>query len=110
VLLVGGLVVGFARPPLVAALVFVLFLSILVGEVLLSRRGRSPRSSLFRLGLATYVSAVAVWFFSANEGQPLCEPRSVWQGHGLWHLAAVTLMVLHLAENLSLSSRPGSRV
>ena len=111
VLLLGGLVVGFVSPPLVAALVFVLFLSILAGEVLLSRRGQSPSSSLFRIGLATHVSAVAVWFFSAGEGLPLCEPRSVWQGHGLWHLAAaaaVTLMVLHLAENLALAPRPRS--
>ena len=105
-LLAGGLMVGFVSPPLVAALVFGLFLSILGGEVLLSRRGQSPRTSLFRIGLATHVSAVAVWFLSAGEGLPLCEPRSVWQGHAVWHLAvaaAVTLMVLHLAQNLALA-------
>ena len=106
-LLVGGLVVGFISPPLVAALVFVLFLSILAGEVLLSRRGQSPHASLFRIGLATHVSAVAVWFLSAGEGLPLCAPGSIWQGHGVWHLAvaaAVTLMVLHLAQNLALAA------
>jgi hypothetical protein len=102
-LLLGGLIVGFFFPPLVVALVFLLFLSILGTEVLLSQRGRSPRGALFRVGLAVHVSAVAVWFLSLGEGLPLCVPDSVWQGHGVWHLAAaaaVTLMVLHVAGNL----------
>lgn len=104
VLVVGGLLVGFANPPLVAGLVFVLFLSILGTEVLLTRRGLSPSSSLFRVGISMHVSAVAVWFFSAGEGLPLCEPHSVWQGHGVWHLAAagaVTFSVLHVLRNLA---------
>ncbi|MDP1826035.1 MAG: ceramidase domain-containing protein [Archangium sp.] len=102
-LTLGGLMVGLWSPPLVATLMFGLFLSILATEVVLSRRGRSPRPSLFRIGLATHVGAIAVWFLSAGEGLPLCAPHSIWQGHGLWHLAAagaVTLMVLHLQRNL----------
>lgn len=107
VLLVGGLAVGFLFPPLVVALVFLLFLSILGTEVLLSRRGRSPSGAWFRVGLAVHVSAVAVWFLSLGEGLPLCVPGSVWQGHGVWHLgaaAAVTFMVLHVAGNLERTS------
>ncbi len=103
VLLLGGLAVGTFYPPLVVALVFFLFLSILVAEVLLSRRWRSPHGALFRVGLTVHVSSVAVWFLSLGEGLPLCEPDSVWQGHGVWHLgaaAAVTLMLLHIEENL----------
>ena len=109
-LVVVGLGVGFVSPPWVAALVFGLFLTILATEVLLSRRGRSPSTSLFRVGLATHVSAVAVWFLSAGDGLPLCAPHSVWQGHALWHLGAagaVTFMVLHLGRNLALSPVPG---
>ncbi len=106
-LLLGGLAVGFFVPTLVAALVFLLFLSILATEVLLSRRGRSPSGGLFRVGLAVHVSAVAVWFLSLGEGLPLCVPDSPWQGHALWHLGAavaVTFMVLHLARNLERTS------
>lgn len=73
---------------------------------MLSRRGRSPSGALFRVGLAVHVSAVAVWFLSLGEGLPLCEPDSIWQGHGFWHLgaaAAVTFMVLHVGRNLALT-------
>jgi hypothetical protein len=107
-LLTAGLLAGFESPPLVAGLVFVLFLAILATEVRLSSLGRSARGTLFRVGLAVHVASVAVWFFSAGEGLPLCRPDSMWQGHGLWHLGAagaVTLMVLHLLENLEVRAR-----
>ena len=30
----------------------------------------------------------------ARTGGPLCEPYSIWQGHGLWHVAAATSLAL----------------
>ncbi|MFO0595539.1 MAG: ceramidase domain-containing protein [Myxococcaceae bacterium] len=103
-----GLVVGFVSPAIVAASVFVLFLTVLGTEVRASARGLSPSQALFRVGLVLHVSAVAVWFFSAGEGLPLCAPESPWQGHGLWHVltaASVSLSVLHVQRNLE--RRPG---
>lgn len=104
--LVLGLAVGFVSPAVVAAGVFGLFLTILSTEVLLTRRGRTSTSSLFRVGITAHVSAVGVWFFSAGEGLPLCAPHSVWQGHGLWHFltaVSVSLTVLHVMRNLGAS-------
>lgn len=103
--LTAGAVVSVVSPSLVAGAVFMLFLGILSTEVLLTRRGRSPSAALFRLGVVVHVSAVAVWFFSAAEGLPLCAPHSVWQGHGLWHVLtaiSVSLTVLHVMRNLAL--------
>jgi len=100
-----GLLVGFVSPGLVAGAVFALFLGILSTEVLASRRGLSPSSSLFRVGITAHVSAVGVWFLSAGEGLPLCAPQSVWQGHALWHVltaVSVGLSVLHVMRNLEL--------
>lgn len=99
-----GLVVGFISPALVAGAVFALFLGVLATEVMLTRRGLSPSSTLFRFGITAHVSAVGVWFFSAGEGLPLCAPESAWQGHGLWHLLtaiSVSLSVLHVLRNLA---------
>lgn len=98
-----GLLVGFVSPALVAGAVFALFLGILATEVLATKRGLSPSSSLFRVGITAHVSAVGVWFFSAGEGLPLCIPHSVWQGHALWHALtalSVSLSVLHVMRNL----------
>jgi hypothetical protein len=99
-----GLLIGFVSPAIVAGAVFALFLGILSTEVLATRRGLSPSSALFRLGIAAHVSAVAVWFFSAAEGLPLCAPHSAWQGHALWHVltaASVALSVWHVMRNLA---------
>lgn len=98
-----GLGIGFVSPAIVAGAVFLLFLGILSSEVLLAARGFSPSAGLFRFGIAVHVSAVAVWFFSAGEGLPLCVPESPWQGHALWHLLtaiSVGASVLHVMRNL----------
>ncbi|MFZ5439915.1 MAG: ceramidase domain-containing protein [Myxococcota bacterium] len=107
-IVLGGLVVGFVSPSVVAGAVFALFLTILATEVLATRRGLSPRSGLFRLGISLHVTAVGVWFFSATDGQPLCAPSSPWQGHALWHVLtalSVGASVLHVMRNLELRER-----
>ena len=104
-LMTAGVIAGFVAPPAVPNLVFVLFLTILVTEVVLTRRGQTPSALLFRAGLALHLVGVTVWFFSAADGLPLCDPQSPWQGHGLWHLTAagaVSLFALHAFRNLSL--------
>jgi hypothetical protein len=99
-----GLLAGFLVPAAVANLVFLLFLTILGTEVLLTRRGRTPSAALFRAGLGLHLVGITVWFLSASEGLPLCEPSTPWQGHALWHLTAagaVSLFALHAFRNLS---------
>lgn len=98
-----GLFLGFVDPPLSAMLVFLMFIGIVLSEVALSRLGRAKHPGLFRAGLVTHTSAITVWFLSAEPGQVLCAPSSVWQGHGLWHLtatASVTMMMLHVLRNM----------
>lgn len=102
-MMVLGLVAGFAVPPVVPKLIFVLVFSILVTEVWISRRGLQASSSMLRLGLAIHIAGVVVWFFSASEVLPLCLPDSPLQGHGLWHLTAATavaLFAVHAFGNL----------
>lgn len=102
-LVVAGVSLGALAPSLVSMAVFALFLSILGTEVLLSRRGRTVDERLLRAGLGVHLLAVAVWFNSQVPGQLLCAPRSLWQGHALWHVLAagsVTLMLLHVRRNL----------
>lgn len=57
------------------------------------------------------MSAVGVWFFSAAEGLPLCEPHSIWQGHALWHVLtafSVSFSVLHIMRNFEAAGRRGA--
>jgi hypothetical protein len=109
-LMATGLAAGVVAPAAIPNLVFVLFLTILATEVVLTRRGLTPSAALFRAGLWLHLAGVTVWFLSASEDLPLCEPGSPWQGHSLWHLTAagaVSLFGLHAFRNLALvAARP----
>lgn len=108
-----GLGVGLWSSDVVSALVFALFLTILGTEVALARRGRTVDARFFRAGLAVHVLGISVWFLSQVEGQPLCEPGSWLQGHGLWHITAAVAIAAfteHAQRNVDavVSAGPGT--
>lgn len=69
--------IGTVADPLAVAL------TVVVGGVLLTG---NRRSTVLAPGVLLGVAAV-IGRLSATGG-PLCRPDSLWQGHGLWHLAA----------------------
>ena len=54
--------------------------------VLLLMEDRSPAT----LGPLTLLVVVAIIGRLGSTGGPLCDPDSIWQPHGLWHLGAAT--------------------
>lgn len=80
----------------------VLLLCVIASEILVGvgARGRaSPlvinRSWLW-VSLGLYPPALLIWYFSLS-GQPLCNPRSLFQGHAVWHvLTALSPGALYL--------------
>lgn len=99
----GGLTLGWVAPEVVSPVMFVFVISVLGTEVWLARHGRTPSPLFFRLGIWIFLSGVAVWFASAIEGTPLCDPASLWQGHAYWHVTsaiAVGLFWVHARRNL----------
>jgi hypothetical protein len=65
-------------------------ISLVVSDVVLHRNGR-VRTWWYVVSLVTIMVAVAM-FLLGRTGAPLCDPDSVFQGHGLWHmLAAISL-------------------
>ncbi len=96
--LIGGLATGWerwSRLPTLASLA-VLFavlpiaadpvtaaLTVVVGGVILLRR--PPAGELMPLG---FLAVLAILGRLGSTGGPLCNPSSVWQLHGLWHIGA----------------------
>lgn len=82
----GGLAAVFAIVPITADPVAVSLAVIVGGSILL----RQPSTGeMVPLGI---LAAVAVLGRLGATGGPLCEPTSIWQLHGLWHLgAAITV-------------------
>jgi hypothetical protein len=61
-------------------------LAVAVGELTAGRGG-----PVYRLAVAAVlVGAAAHW--AGRTGSPLCDPGSVWQAHGLWHLLSATAL------------------
>lgn len=52
---------------------------------------------------ATAAAGVGVYALSRTDG-PMCRPRSVWQGHGVWHLLAGAATVI-AARGMGLDQR-----
>ena len=118
VLLVGCELVGSWSTPLPVVmfagnLAFgVLLLTGIVVEVLLARR---PEHSIDLRWGAAAIGAMVVAFLiwsAAKDGGPLCDPGSLVQGHGVWHLlgavAAYCLFRLYASERTA-PSRASSR-
>jgi hypothetical protein len=73
-------------------------ISLVVSDVVLHRNGR-VRTWWYVVSLVTITVAVAM-FLLGRSGAPLCDPDSVFQGHGLWHmLAAISLGAYFVATS-----------
>jgi len=71
-----------------------------VAELVIWRRGLRPRGApgspyriAYTAGVVALVIAVAVNVASRTNG-PLCDPASLWQGHGLWHVLTAAALGL----------------
>lgn len=87
VIAAGGLalsVVLVLAPGLTNVLMVATVISLIVSDVILHRRGR-VRTRWYVASLVALVAAVAM-FLLGRTGGPLCEPDSLFQGHGMWHL------------------------
>lgn len=98
---VGGLVLSLAlvlSPGLTNVLMVATVISLVVSDIVLHRRGRVS-SSWYVVSLVTIAVAVAM-FLLGRTGAPLCDPDSLFQGHGLWHvLAAISLGAYFVATS-----------
>jgi len=67
--------------------------ALVVSDLMIERSGLLNRT-VWLVSLATMVGAVAV-FLLGRTGGPLCDPDSVFQGHGVWHLLSATAITLY---------------
>jgi len=99
----GGLVLSLAlvlSPGLTNVLMVATVISLVASDVVLHRRGR-VRTWWYVVSLVTIAVAVAM-FLLGRTGAPLCDPDSLFQGHGLWHvLAAISLGAYFVATSNS---------
>jgi len=76
-------------------------LTVIVGGSVLVRR--PPARELLALGL---LAIVAILGRLGATGGPLCDPSSLWQPHGLWHVgAAIAVTWWTVARDRALSQR-----
>ena len=54
----------------------------------------APERRSVRLTAITILGGGALIGTLARTGGPLCYPDSIWQGHGLWHMAAAAALAL----------------
>jgi hypothetical protein len=85
-------------PGLTNVLMVATVISLVVSDIVLHRRGRI-RTRWYVVSLVTIAVAVAM-FLLGRTGAPLCDPDSLFQGHGLWHLlAAISLGAYFVATS-----------
>ena len=98
---IGALVLSVSlvvSPGVTNALMVVTVVALVVSDVALHRRG-SLRTWWYVVALVAIVVAV-VMFVLGRTGAPLCDPDSLFQGHGVWHvLAAVALASYFVATS-----------
>ncbi len=90
----GGVALALFCASAVAPVVGGLFFAVLASEVWLHRRRAGLPAARFRAGLLVFMLGGTVWFGSAVDGMPLCEPSSPWQGHALWHATSAVAVCL----------------
>ncbi len=73
-------------PSATNALMVLSVLTIVVGEILIRRRGSGSGQWYAVTVIALVVAAAS--FLVGRTGSPLCDPESILQGHALWHLAS----------------------
>ncbi|MCL1587539.1 MAG: ceramidase domain-containing protein [Actinomycetia bacterium] len=97
----GGVILSLAlvlSPGLTNVLMVATVISLVVSDIVLHRRGRLS-SWWYVVSLVTIAVAVAM-FLLGRTGAPLCDPDSLFQGHGLWHvLAAISLGAYFVATS-----------
>jgi len=94
-----ALAVGASLTPTVADPVQAVLAAAVLAAVSLPREQRTRRlQSVAILAVGGVVGTLA------RTGGPLCDPDSVWQGHGFWHLAAATSLAIW-----GLAIRPAQR-
>jgi len=100
-IIVGGLVISLAlvlSPGLTNVLMVVTVILLVISDVTLHRKGR-VRTRWYVASLVAIIAAV-VMFLLGRTGAPLCDPDSLFQGHGVWHLlGAVALGAYFVATS-----------
>jgi hypothetical protein len=110
---VGGVVLATAlvlSPGLTNVLMVATVVSLVASDVTLHRRGRVA-TPWYIASIVAIVAAVAM-FLLGRTGGPLCDPGSLFQGHGVWHLlGAVALGAYFVATSRSRtdSTHPASQ-
>ncbi len=98
---VGALVLAVTlvvSPGVTNVLMVATVVSLVVSDIALHRRG-TMRTWWYVASLVAIVIAV-VMFLLGRTGAPLCDPDSLFQGHGIWHvLAAVALGTYFVATS-----------
>jgi hypothetical protein len=111
VFVAGGAVLSVVlvlSPGLTNILMVATVISLVVSDVMLHRNGR-VRVRWYIVSLGAILTAV-VMFLLGRTGAPLCDPDSLFQGHGVWHLlGAVALGAYFVATSDSRTSQDGDR-
>lgn len=97
-----GLAVSLLWPGAQTAAAAGAVLALLVAELLAGQRGLPGVWDAHLGGLAG--AAGALWV-AGRSGSPLCDPESLVQLHGAWHVAAAVLAVAWAARAATLGSR-----
>jgi hypothetical protein len=97
-------VVLVLSPGVTNVLMVATVIALVVSDVMLRRKGHIRRW-WYVASLAAIVVAV-VMFLLGRTGAPLCDPDSLFQGHGVWHLlGAVALGTYFVATSESRTAR-----
>ena len=98
---VGGLLLTVAlvlSPGLTNMLMILTVVSLIVSDVTLHRKGQI-RTRWYVVSIVAIVAAVSM-FLLGRTGAPLCDPDSLFQGHGVWHLlGAISLGTYFVATS-----------
>jgi hypothetical protein len=97
----GGIVLSAAlilSPGLTNVLMVVTVVALVASDIALHRAG-TVLNSWYVVSLVAIAAAVAM-FLLGRTGAPLCDPDSLFQGHGVWHLlGAVSLGAYFVATS-----------
>ena len=66
----------------------------LLGAVVLAAVSLPKKQRPYRMLSITVLALGGVVGTLSRTGGPLCDPDSLWQGHGFWHLAAATSLAI----------------
>lgn len=94
-----GVTVMIVNPDLSPLLAGFIAVALLVSEAVIYRRGLRTINWTQYAALGSLLTGVVVFTLSRTGG-PLCQPDSLLQGHGLWHLLTATALALWAAGAL----------